>query len=112
MRIDLNKIPRDRPCAVHIPTLEHGIAFVNEMKEHYPDAVVSWPKAHYWESRLTTGGNYYFPRLHESRPYMTHGSKDTYIGMGVTLLSFEDVLIPDVELETTLGDMSIESLFG
>lgn len=113
MIVDLDRIPRDGPYAVHIPTLEHAKIFVDEMKARFPDSVYNWPdQPHFWESRLVCGGNYYFPRLHLENPYLTHGSRETYIGMGVALMSFDDILVPEAVLDTDLGDMPIESLFG
>lgn len=112
MKIDLDRIPRDRPCAVHIPTVEHGRVFLDEMRARFPDAVRTWSEAHFMAYRLRSGGNYYYPRLHEKYPHMTHGDKLGYISMGVDLMSFEEILAPDIELDTVLGDVPIESLFG
>lgn len=112
MRIDLSRIPRDRPCAIHMPTLMHGMVFLDEMKKHYPNAVKTWPDESYMAKRFEAGDVYYFPRLHDSLPYMTHGSKEVYIELGVALLPFDAIMLADIELDTTLGDMPIESLFG
>lgn len=112
MKIDLDRIPRDRPCAVSIPTPEHGEVFLAEMRLRYPKAVGSWHRAYFEKYRLKTGGNYYFPRLHTDYPSMTHGDAETYIERGVELIPFDAILVPEVELETCIGDMPIESLFG
>ena len=112
MRIDLNRIPRDGPYAIHIPSLEHGRVFLDEMRACYPDAVSTWDDAYYMKHRLAYGGNYYYPRLHKKYPHMSHGDRITYIDMGLKFLSFDDILVPEVELNTVLGDMTIESLFA
>lgn len=112
MRIDLDRIPRDEPCAVHIPTIEHGQAFLDEMRIRYPVAVCTWDKPYFVEYRARAGGNYYYPRLHKEHPHMTHGDQRTYIDMGVKLLQFEDVLVQEIELITNIGDVPIESLFN
>lgn len=111
MRVDLDRIPRDRPCAIHIPTPDHGEIFLAEMRDKYPYAVSGWSRAHFYENRVESGGNYYYPRLHEHMPHMTHGNKEMYIEWGVELLSFDDVLAPEIDLGVTFGDMPIESLF-
>lgn len=112
MKVDLDRIPKDRPCAIHIPTIEHGRAFLDEMRVRYPDMVETWCDAYYYEHRTQSGGNYYFPRFHQTIPRMTHGDRTVYIDMGVELMSFDDILVTEVELDTVLGDMPIESLFG
>lgn len=113
MRIDLSKIPRNAPYAIHIPSKEHARVFLEAMKEHYPHAVRTWdaPYYEYYRDR-TGGGNYYYPRLHIDNPSMTHGDRDTYEEMEVKLLSFDDICVPDFELETELSDNPIEALLG
>ena len=113
MKIDLKKIPRDKPIAVHIPSKEHGKAFLDAMKEQYPQAVSTWTRPFYEKSREKSGGNYYYPRLHTDNPYMTHGGRNTYSMLGVEMIEFDRVLDrPNVELETSLGDVSLDLLFG
>lgn len=111
MRINLNKIRRDVPVAVHIPTFEDGRAFLEEMRRQYPDSVKAWNRPYYETYRLEIGGNFYYPRLNLDKPRMTHGDRETYIDMGVLLIEFEDVCEPDIELETALSDKPLESLF-
>ena len=112
MRIDLNRIPRDKPYVVHIPTPEHGRVFLEEMRARYPESVKTWSNAYFEKWRLESGGNYYYPRLHQEYPRLTHGDTDVYSDMGCSFLTFDEIMVPDIELETNIGDVPIESLFG
>lgn len=113
MKIDLRRIPTDRPVAIHIPTKEHGKVFLEAMRTEYPRAVYTWDKPHFLKARVDDGDeNYYFPRLHLGQDaFMTHGGWSTYEEMGVSFMSFDDLLVPDEELKTSLGDVALEALF-
>lgn len=110
MVVNLDRIPRNEPVVVHIPSVEHGEAFLRAMKEKYPEAVKSWRKAYYEKWRDDEGGNYYFPRLHSDTPHMTHGNRAVYEERVIRFMDFYEVC-DVIELETQIGDIAIESLF-
>lgn len=105
--INLDKI-EGRRIAVHIPTREKRMIFFNSMKERYPDRVGT-DGDYFFDMYNNDSGFCYFPRFGENRK-MTYGRRDTYDDWGVPVIEFDDLMF-DIELDTNISHMSIESLF-
>lgn len=107
MRINLDRIPKDRPCAVHVPTRETAEAFYNAMSASYRGKTGSDGMA-YFSQYNDAGGFCYYPRFHEKRT-MTYGSRGTYDDWEVPVIEFESLIMEDLSI--AMSDMPIESLF-
>lgn len=108
MRIDLNKIPMDRPCAVHVPTKEAARAFYKAMLTLHRDKVRTDGMI-FFDQYDRESGFCYYPRFHERRQ-MTYGRRSTYDDWGVPVLEFESLEMDDLSI--AVSEMPIESLFG
>lgn len=111
MQISLDKLICDEPIAVHIPTEAHGEAFLDAMRSQFPTYVELWDRAYFVESRRQNGGNYYYPRLHMSDGYMTHGSQSTYEEMNIKMIEFDELYVCQEEFVTESSEFGIEFLF-
>lgn len=111
MRIDLDRIA-GRNVAIHIPTREHGIVFIEAMRAKFPEKVVRFERCYLERNNFASGQRCFYPRLHQAGMHMTHGDRSTYADLCVDVLEFDSILIPDVEMETGISDLPIESLFS
>lgn len=111
MQIDLNRIPRDRVAAVHIPDREHAQIFLDEMKARHPNKVTAWNVGLFDLDNYFDGGVCYIPHF-ECNMGMTYWSLNKAIEAGYTIVKWDDISVVMSDLVTEPGDISIDLLFG
>lgn len=112
MLIDVTQLESIRDVVVHCPTEDTAVAFVNAIKQTYPD--------HYFRSDVPADCYFseygertcYAPYLTEPRSSMTYCSYEYFKEDDRNIISVFD-LIKDYDLgDFDSGEVNIKSLFG
>lgn len=102
--VNIDLIPRDRPCAIWCESKEEADEFFAFMVEHYPQKCKNWRKGSQW----TEDFSHYNPGFYRNQPlrFDRHGY---YVREGYEIIRFSDICVGD---ELHESEQSIELLFG
>ena len=102
VELDVSQLLGNGRYAVHCPTEEQAIAFVDFLQKNYPDHTVSWSRGeNNWDSYYdrTT----YSPELNRAGGRLTYCDLDYFIDRKYTIVPFESLIrgseMPDLDID-------------